>query len=110
LLDGIIGEFIAARTLAQNLAYFEIAEVTVGPVYDVAQLMHDRHVIERGSIVDFDDADLGSLPMHPVVPRLSRTPGAIRRPAPKLNEHAAEIAADLRARAAHASKLTPESS
>jgi crotonobetainyl-CoA:carnitine CoA-transferase CaiB-like acyl-CoA transferase len=110
LLDGIIGEFIAARTLAQNLAYFETAEVTVGPVYDVVQLMHDRHVIERGSTVEFDDADLGSLPMHPVVPRLSRTPGAIRRPAPKLNEHAAEIAAELRARPARAARQTPKSS
>jgi crotonobetainyl-CoA:carnitine CoA-transferase CaiB-like acyl-CoA transferase len=33
--------------------------------------------------------------MHAVVPRLSRTPGALRRPAPELGEHEAEIRALL---------------
>jgi len=100
VLDEIIGAFIASKTLAQNLAFFDAAEVTVGPIYDVVQMMNDRHVVERGSTVEFEDADLGLLPMHPVVPRLSRTPGAVRRPAPKLNEHAAEITRELRARVA----------
>jgi len=101
-LDDIIGAFIASKTLAQNLEFFDAAEVTVGPIYDVVQMMNDPHVIERGSTVEFEDADLGLLPMHPVVPRLSRTPGAVRRPAPKLNEHAIEISSELRARAARA--------
>jgi crotonobetainyl-CoA:carnitine CoA-transferase CaiB-like acyl-CoA transferase len=30
---------------------------------------------------------IGSLPMHDIVPRLSATPGAWRRPAPALGEH-----------------------
>jgi formyl-CoA transferase len=30
---------------------------------------------------------MGEFPMHHVMPRLSRTPGAIRAPAPKLGEH-----------------------
>jgi len=37
------------------------------------------------------DAETGSLPMHNVVPRLSRTPGAIRWPAPSLGQHNAEV-------------------
>jgi len=31
------------------------------------------------------------LPMHNVIPRLSATPGGLRRPAPALGEHTAEI-------------------
>lgn len=94
-LDEIIGDFISTRTIAENLAFFEAAEVTVGPVYNAAQLMNDPHVKDRGSIVELPDEDLGLLPMHAVVPRFSRTPGALRRPAPQLNEHSAELRAEL---------------
>ena len=34
---------------------------------------------------------MGRLPMHNVIPRLSATPGRLRRPAPALGEHTAEI-------------------
>jgi formyl-CoA transferase len=94
-LDEIVQEFIDRRTLAENLAFFHHAGITVAPVYDAAQLMADEHVRARGVIANFPDEDLGSLPMHDVVPRLSRTPGAIRRPAPSLNEHEAEILAEI---------------
>lgn len=98
-LDAIIGEFMGQRTLAENLAFFEAAEVTVGPVQDAFQIMADPHVQARGSLVELPDADAGSLPMHPVVPRLSRTPGALRFAAPALNQHEAEILAELGLRA-----------
>ena len=39
--------FIAARTLAENMAIFERAEVTAAPVYDIDQFMADPHVTER---------------------------------------------------------------
>ncbi len=97
-LDEIIGGFIVALTLTEALDYFERAEVTVGPIHDAVQLMEDEHVRERGSIVEFPDEDVGSLPMHCVVPRFSATPGAIRRRAPRLNEHADEIRAEIAAR------------
>lgn len=97
-LDEIIGSFIASMTLSEALEFFERAEVTVGPIYDAAQLMENEHVRERGSIVEFPDEDAGSLPMHCVVPRFSATPGVIRRRAPRLNEHANEIRAELASR------------
>src|SRR6476660_7868275 len=34
-LDEIIGEFIARRSQAENVAFFEKAEVTIGPIYDI---------------------------------------------------------------------------
>ncbi len=86
-LDAIIGAFIAERTQEENVAFFEAAEVTIGPIYDTAQLLQDPHIIEREVVADYPDSDMGSLPMHHVVPRLSGTPGSIRTPAPKLGEH-----------------------
>ena len=86
-LDAIIGAFIAARTQAENVAFFEQAEVTVGPIYDVTQILEDPHVIERELLAEYPDADMTALPMHHVVPRLSATPGSIRTAAPRLGEH-----------------------
>jgi crotonobetainyl-CoA:carnitine CoA-transferase CaiB-like acyl-CoA transferase len=99
-LDAIIAKFIGERTLKEALAFFEAAEVSVGPIYDAADLMADEHVRARGSIIEFPDDQVGSLPMHNVVPRFSVTPGEITRPAPKLNEHADELRAELAQRAA----------
>ena len=94
-LDAIIGAFIAQRTQAENVGFFEKAEVTIGPIYDIAQILEDPHVIERELLADYPDADMGAFPMHHVVPRLSATPGSIRTPAPKLGEHNRELLAEL---------------
>ena len=87
--------FIAARTLAENMEIFERAEVTAAPVYDIDQFMADPHVTAREILVDLPDAEIGRLPMHNVIPRLSQTPGRLRRPAPALGEHTAEILGSL---------------
>jgi crotonobetainyl-CoA:carnitine CoA-transferase CaiB-like acyl-CoA transferase len=70
---------------------FARAEVTAAPVYDIDQFMADPHVIAREILVDLPDTEMGQLPMHNVIPRLSATPGRLRRPAPGLGEHTAEI-------------------
>lgn len=90
-LDAIIGAFIGARTQQENVAFFEKAEVTIGPIYDTSQIMADPHVIERELIADYPDADMGSIPMHHVVPRFDQTPGAIRTAAPALGQHNREL-------------------
>ncbi len=86
-LDAIIEAFIAERTQAENVAFFEAAEVTIGPIYDIAQILEDPHVIEREIVADYPDPEMDTLPMHHVVPRLAGTPGSIRSPAPGLGEH-----------------------
>jgi formyl-CoA transferase len=94
-LDAIIGEFIGRMTLAENLDFFDRADVTVGPIYDIAQIVEDPHVKAREMVAAYPDEEMGSVPMHCVVPRLSGTPGAIRRAAPGLGEHNAEILGGL---------------
>ena len=94
-LDAIIGEFIARRTQAENVDFFEKAEVTIGPIYDITQILDDPHFVEREVIADYPDADMGEFPMHHVVPRLSATPGSIRTPAPALGQHNRELLAEV---------------
>lgn len=95
-LDRLIGEYIGARSQQENLDIFEAAGVTVGPVCSVADLIDHPFAKGREAIVELEDRDLGSLPMHNVVPRLSETPGGFRRPAPKLGEHTQEILSELK--------------
>ncbi len=94
-LDAIIGEFISQRTQAENVAFFEKAEVTIGPIYDVSQIVEDPHVLERELIANYPDRDMGQFPMHHVVPRLSDTPATIRTPAPVIGEHNAALLAEI---------------
>jgi formyl-CoA transferase len=94
-LDAIIGGFVAARTQAENVAFFEQAEVTIGPIYDISQIVEDPHVLARELIADYPDPEMGAFPMHHVVPRLLGTPGAIRTPAPRLGEHNRALLAEL---------------
>jgi crotonobetainyl-CoA:carnitine CoA-transferase CaiB-like acyl-CoA transferase len=93
--DRPVAEFIKARTLAEGLAIFEAAEVTAAPVYDIDQFIADPHVRAREIVTELPDAEMGSVPMHAIVPRLSGTPGDIRTPAPALGEHNNEILSDL---------------
>jgi formyl-CoA transferase len=86
-LDRMIGEFVGARTLAENLKYFDEAGVTIGPVYDISQITQDDYVLEREALIEIPDEQMGELPTHAVVPRLSGTPGALKSPAPKVGEH-----------------------
>lgn len=92
-LDTLVQDFVGQHTLDANLAFFAAAQVTVGPVYDAAGFGDDPHVQVRGVLVEMEDAELGSLPMHAVCPRFSHTPGALRCPAPDLGQHDEEVLA-----------------
>ena len=105
-IDRIVGEFIARASLQENLELFDRESITVGPVNDAAQLSRDPYVIERESLVEVEDPELGDLPMHNVVPRLSVTPGAMRMHAPRIGEHTREVLEPLLGRAEYARLLS----
>ena len=90
-IDAIVADFILQRTQAENLALFDSAGVTVGPVCDSQDLMGHPYVAQREVLVELPDTEMGQLPMYNIPVRLSDTPGAIRTPAPDLGQHNAEI-------------------
>jgi formyl-CoA transferase len=94
-LDAIVGEFVGRMTQAEAVAYFDKAEVTIGPVYDISQIVEDPHVLARESIVEVPDDDMGSVAIPSIVPTLSGTPGGFRYPAPRLGAHNAEVLAEI---------------
>lgn len=94
-VDEVVGSFIATRTQDENLKIFEEGGVTVGPVCDISDLMNHPFISGREVLVEVPDTEHGTLPMHNVVARLSRTPGTIAAEAPKLGQHNKEILARL---------------
>ncbi len=94
-LDSIVADFMAAHTQEENLRTFAEAGVTVGPVCDISQLMDHPYIRGREVLVNYPDPDMGELPMHNVIPRLSETPGAIRTPAPELGQHNGELLGEI---------------
>jgi crotonobetainyl-CoA:carnitine CoA-transferase CaiB-like acyl-CoA transferase len=78
LLDGFVGDWIAARTRAEVMAAFEEVGAAVAPVYNARDIVEDPHIRETGMITEVDDPDLGPLLMHNVMWRMSATPGRIR--------------------------------
>jgi len=90
LHDLLTAEF-ARFTRDELLALAAENRLTIGPVYDALDILDDAHYRAREAIVETEDGVV----LHNVVPRLSRTPGAIRRPAPGLGEHNAEVYGEL---------------
>ena len=93
-VDAAVGAWFAQRPSEEALAVMRESGATVGPVYNIAHAMADAHFAEREIIVDAEDAQFGTLPMHDIVPRLSQTPGTWRRPAPELGADTAELLAE----------------
>jgi len=86
-LQELLAEEFARFTRDELLALAADNRLTIGPVYDALDILDDRHYRARETIVETEDGVV----LHNVVPRLSRTPGVIRRPAPRLGEHNAEV-------------------
>jgi crotonobetainyl-CoA:carnitine CoA-transferase CaiB-like acyl-CoA transferase len=81
VLNGIIGKWIGARALAEVLKACEEAGVTIGPVFNMADVAGDPHYAARGSIIPLLDPATNTLLAFPETPiRFSDTPGKIRFP------------------------------
>ncbi len=94
-INGIVGEWVAAHTAEEIEGMLLPAEVPVSRAYSIADIFADPHYAARADIAVVDDPTIGPVRMQGVYPRLSATPGAVRRGAPKLGEHNREIYRDL---------------
>ena len=90
-IDDAIAAWTSQRSQAEVLAAMERAEVPAGRIYNAADIAADPHYAARGMIQSVIAGDGEPLKVPGVVPRLSATPGAIRRAAPRLGEHTEEV-------------------
>jgi crotonobetainyl-CoA:carnitine CoA-transferase CaiB-like acyl-CoA transferase len=91
LVDGMLATAIGQRTLDEMRTLFESSDLTACPVYDIADISKDPHVIARGILVDVPDPQLGAVRMTAPTPRLTATPAEVRWAGPPLGAHNAEV-------------------
>jgi len=87
LVDAALIETIGARTLAEMQQLFEASDLTASPVYDIADIAKDPHVMARGVLLDVPDPELGAVRMVAPTPRLSDTPATVEWAGPALGAH-----------------------
>ncbi len=90
-LDAIIADWFQQFNLADAMAILEQNDVVAGPVYDIRRIFQDPHYEAREDIVEVEDAELGSVRMQNVIPKLSRTPGKVKFAGGQLGEHNHEV-------------------
>jgi len=90
-IERYFAEWIGQKTEEEVLRQFTDAGAAIAPVYTVADVFKDPHFQARENIVAVEDAELGTIRMQNVTPKLSRTPGEIRHAGPRNGEHAEEV-------------------
>lgn len=90
-LDEIIGDWISNRTRKEVVETFEGHEAAIAPVYNIEDIMNDKHYEERNAIVEVQDDEFGNTAIQNVFPKFSSTSGEIRHLGPSLGEHNDEV-------------------
>ena len=86
-IDAIIGDWTRTKTCAEVLELMEEFSVPAGLIYRAPEMLEDPHFQAREAIVSVPHPDFGELKMQNVAPKLSRTPGRVRSPSPRLGQH-----------------------
>ncbi|MEP7225453.1 MAG: CoA transferase [Actinomycetota bacterium] len=94
-LDEELDKTFGSRSAAVWAEILGQAGIPCSPVLDVAEVLDDPIVEERGLIVRSRRTDGTEIPAPAIPIRFSETPGSIRRPPPLLGEHTLEIDREL---------------
>ena len=91
----LLEETTRTKTSAEWLGVLEAAGVPAGPVYDMAEVYADPHVLARSMVETLDHPAAGPVRHIGIPVKLSATPGQIRMPAPTLGQHTREVLEQL---------------
>lgn len=94
-LSAELDAVLARRPTAEWLAVMEEGGLPAGPVLDVAEMHADPQARAREMVVAVEHPTAGPVETIGLPVKFTRTPGAVRRPAPRLGEHTAEVLAEL---------------
>lgn len=86
-----VAELFKSRTRAEWLAFNDQHDAMIEPVLGLDEALDSELVTEREMVVELDQPPLGAVRQLGVPVKLSRTPGAVERPAPGLGEHTEEL-------------------
>ncbi|MBC3879759.1 CoA transferase [Undibacterium sp. LX40W] len=94
-IDQAIQDWCATQTIDTALARLRVADVPVGKIYSVKDMMQDPQFQARGMFEQHQFGDGQSVKLPAISPKLSETPGETQWLGPKLGEHTEEILKSL---------------
>ncbi len=94
-LNAALAPLFAARTTEALLAALEDAGVPAGPVLDIGEMASDPQALAREMVTEVEHARLGRVTTLGSPIKLSATPTSLRRGAPVLGQHTAEVMSEL---------------
>jgi len=90
-INGIVAAALHGLTLAELEQQLDAHGIAFAPVNDAKAVIEDPQFVARGAIVEVPDRELGRVRMQGVVPRFSRTPGAVTRPGESVGYDTQEV-------------------
>ena len=85
--DALVGRWAASHTMADLQAKLDAADVPASGINTVADIFGDAHFRARDMLVEVPDDELGSVTLAGIVPKLSRTPGRLRKAGGRVGQH-----------------------
>jgi len=85
-IDGVLAVWTKARPAADVIAILEAAEVPVGPIYNVEDMMQDPHYNARG-LFESVETPHGPLKIPAILPKLQSAPGRTDWPGGEVGTH-----------------------
>jgi len=93
-IDGAIAVWTRAHTCAEVISKLEDADVPVGPIYNVDDMMADEHFRAR-NLFEQVETDQGTLEIPAILPKLSASPGRTDWPGGAVGTHTQEILTEI---------------
>lgn len=94
-LDDVISKFMRKSNREDLLKTFLDAGVTVGPVLDISELIEHPYILDREVLIEHEDTEFGNMLMHQTFPRLSKTPGKVKKSAPLVGENTDDVLKEI---------------
>jgi crotonobetainyl-CoA:carnitine CoA-transferase CaiB-like acyl-CoA transferase len=86
-----LAKTFVTRTTDEWLTILLAEDIWCAPVFHLTDLEHDPQIAENEMIANYDHPTVGTVRAIGIPIKFSMTPGAVRRPAPLLGEHTADL-------------------
>lgn len=94
-LDAAIEAWTSRHTIEQVLDALDKASVPAGRIYSIADIARDPHYQARDMFKSVTTRDGTDMAVPGIIPKLSRTPGAIRSAAPSIGQNTRTVLQEL---------------
>ena len=93
--EPILNEITKKKTTAEWLALLEPQGIMCGPVNNIAQVVNDPHIKERGMVAEVNHPRVGKLRVTGTPMKFSRTECKIEKACPDVGEHTQQILSSM---------------